>query len=264
MIMTAVLLPGGTRARFPPRFPVPARDHDRSQRPHPFRVVARQNATRDNSRVDPLAPLRTVRGRLAPQMEARAQVIAERVITLVLNSLDLNAIIARIDLNAVLARVDIEEPIDRIQINEVLSRVDLNSLLARVDLNAVVERVDVEEPIDRIQINEVLDRIDLNAVIDRVDLNQVIAKVDLDAVMERVDINAVAQRIDVETLVSQTDLGAVIARSSSGIASDLFDVIRSRTVGIDESIARLVARLRRRPYTGPPGPPAGLTAAAGS
>ena len=41
--------------------------------------------------VDPLARLRTVRGRLAPQMEATAQVIAERVITLVIGAVDLNA-----------------------------------------------------------------------------------------------------------------------------------------------------------------------------
>ena len=149
--------------------------------------------------VDPIARLREVRGRLAPQMEATAQVMAERVITLVLDAVDLNAVLARIDLNAVLRRVNIDEPIDR---------VDLNGLLDRIDMNAI------------------------------------------------------AQRIDVEALVEQTDLGAVIARSSSGIASDLFDALRSRTVGIDESIARWVARLRRRPYSGPPGPPAKLRAVA--
>jgi hypothetical protein len=33
---------------------------------------------------------------------------------------------------------------------------------------------------------------------------------------------------------------------------------------MDEAIARAVARLRRRPYTGPPGPPAGLQATAAS
>jgi hypothetical protein len=86
--------------------------------------------------VDPLARLHTIRGRLAPQMEATAQVIAERVITLVIGAVDLNAILARIDLNAALSRVDIEEPIDRIKINEVLARVNLNALLAQVDLNA--------------------------------------------------------------------------------------------------------------------------------
>jgi hypothetical protein len=110
----------------------------------------------------------------------------------------------------------------------------------------------------------VLDRIDLNAVLDRVDLNQVIAKVDLDAVMDRVDINAVAQRIDVEALVENSDLGAILAKSSGGIASDLLDVVRSRIVGFDETLARWVARLRRRPYTGPPGPPPALQDGAGS
>jgi hypothetical protein len=104
----------------------------------------------------------------------------------------------------------------------------------------------------------------VNQILQQVDLNEVIAKVDLDAVLERIDMNAIAKRIDVEALVEQTDLGAVIARSSSGIASDMFDAVRSRTVGIDESIARWVARLRRRPYTGPPGPPPGLRATARS
>jgi len=214
--------------------------------------------------VDPLARLRTVRGRLAPQLEARAQVVAERVITLVMDAVDLNAILARIDLNAVLRQVNIDEPIDRIQINEVLARVDLNALLAQVDLNAVLRRVDIEEPIDRVDLNGLLAQVDVNQIVQQVDLNEVIAKVDLDAILDRIDMNAIAQRIDVETLVEHTDLGAVIARSSSGIASGLFDAVRSRTVGVDESIARWVARLRRRPYTGPPGPPAGLRATAGS
>jgi hypothetical protein len=151
--------------------------------------------------VDPLARLRTVRGQLAPQMEARAQVIAERVVTPVVDALDLDAILAQVDLNAVLARVD------------------LNAVIARVDLNAV---------------------------------------------MDRVDVNEIVQRVDVEGLVEQTDLGSVIASSTSGIASDMLDAVRSRTVGVDESIARWVARLRRRPYTGPPGPPVGLPATAGS
>jgi hypothetical protein len=91
-------------------------------------------------------------------------------------------------------------------------------------------------------------------------VNEVIGKVDLDAVMDRVDMNAVIQRVDLESLVEQTDLGSVIAKSSSGVASGVVDAVRSRTVGVDESIARFVARLRRRPYTGPPGPPTGLLA----
>ena len=69
------------------------------------------------------------------------------------------------------------------------------------------------------------------------------------------DLNDIVQRIDIDALVEQTDLGAIIAASSSGVAGDVLDVVRSQTVGLDEFIARWIARLRRRPYTGPPGPP---------
>ena len=77
------------------------------------------------------------------------------------------------------------------------------------------------------------------------------------------DLNAIVQRIDFDALVEQTDLGAVIAASSSGAAADALDVVRSQAVGLDEFIARWIGRLRRRPYTGPPGPPDRLRARAG-
>ena len=47
----------------------------------------------------------------------------------------------------------------------------------------------------------------------------------------------------------------MIARSSGGIAGDVLDAVRSEAVGLDEWIARWVGRLRRRRYSGPPGPP---------
>jgi len=86
----------------------------------------------------------------------------------------------------------------------------------------------------------------------------------VEAVVDRVDVNSVVDRIDIDALVEQTDLGVIIARSSSGLAGDALDVVRSQTVGLDEFIARWIGRLRRRPYTGPPGPPDGPRAKAGS
>ena len=74
----------------------------------------------------------------------------------------------------------------------------------------------------------------------------------------------IVQHIDFDTLVEQTDLGAIIAASSSGVAGEALDAVRSQTVGLDEFIARWIGRLRRRPYTGPPGPPDGLQTKAGT
>ncbi len=94
-------------------------------------------------------------------------------------------------------------------------------------------------------------------MLDQVDINRVLDQIDLDRLLERMDLNEMVQRIDVDALVEHTDLGAIIAASSSGAASELLDVVRSQAVGLDEFIARWIGRLRRRPYTGPPGPPNG-------
>ena len=101
----------------------------------------------------------------------------------------------------------------------------------------------------------VVSALDVNALLDQVDLNAVLDRIDLDRLLERIDLNDLVTHIDVEALVKQTDLGAVIAASSSGVAGEVLDVVRSQTVGLDEVIARWIGRLRRRPYTGPPGPP---------
>ncbi len=110
----------------------------------------------------------------------------------------------------------------------------------------------------------VVSALDVNAVLDQVDLNAVLDRIDLDRLLERIDLDDLVKHIDVEELVKQTDLGAVIRASSSGVAGEVLDVVRSQTVGLDEVIARWMGRLRRRRYTGPPGPPARLRPGAGS
>jgi hypothetical protein len=128
---------------------------------------------------------------------------------------------------------------------------------------AVAERA-VELVISALDMNALLDQVDLNAVLDQVDIDRVLDRIDLDRLLERMDLNGIVKRIDVDALVEQTDLGAVIASSTGGVASEVLDIVRSQTVGLDEFIARWIGRLRRRPYTGPPGPPAGLRAKEGS
>ncbi len=127
---------------------------------------------------------------------------------------------------------------------------------------AVAERA-VEIVVSALDVNALLERVDLNALLDQVDINQVLDRVDLNRLLERVDLNDILQHVDVDALVEQTDLGAIIASSTSGVASEALDVVRSQTVGLDEFIARWIGRLRRRPYTGPPDPPDGLRAKAG-
>ena len=127
---------------------------------------------------------------------------------------------------------------------------------------AAAERA-VELVVSALDVNALLDEVDLNAVLDQVDINRVLDRIDLDRLLGRMDLNDIVKHIDVDALVEQTDLAAIIAASSSGVAGDVLDVVRSQAVGLDEFIARWIGRLRRRPYTGPPGPPDGLQAKAG-
>lgn len=98
----------------------------------------------------------------------------------------------------------------------------------------------------------VIEALDINPVLDRTDPNRVLDKVDVNRLLDRVDVNELADRIDVTALVKRAELDDLISRSSSTIASEGVDLIRSQAVGLDEFAARWVHRLRRRRYSGPP------------
>ncbi len=145
------------------------------------------------------------------RMEQLAQAVAERVVSIVLDAIDIDAL---------------------------LERVDVDALVSRVDVDGVVSRVDVEKIIDRVDVEKIIDRVDVEKIIDRVDVKKVVDRIDIDAIVE------------------QTELGTIIARSTSGVASEVLDVVRAQGVGLDDFVARWVNRiLRRAPGTLPLGPP---------
>src|SRR5271165_1259230 len=164
---------------------------------------------------------------VAGSAELLAQRVAVRVIDLVVQAVDINALLQLVDLNALLQRVDVNTP---------LKQVDLNALLRQVDLNALLRQVD------------------LNALLTQVDLDELLEQVDVDAVLDRVDINEIVARIDMERLVEHTDVGAIIARSTGGMATEALDVVRGRAVGLDRRVDRWVTRLLRRKDQGPLAP----------
>jgi hypothetical protein len=117
--------------------------------------------------VDPRDRLRSVGKRMADPAEALAQRVAEQVIDLVVQALDVNALMQRVDLNAV------------------LDQVDLNEVLKKVDVPALVERVDIDQILSRVDVGALLDRIDVNALVGRVDVGMLVEQTDLGAVIAR-------------------------------------------------------------------------------
>ena len=128
---------------------------------------------------------------------------------------------------------------------------------------AVAERV-VTIVMDAIDIDALLERIDIDGVVSRVDVDKLIDRVDVEKIIERVDVEKIIQRVDIDALMEQTELGSIIARSTTGVASEVLDVIRAQGVGLDDFFARWVNRiLRRKPGELPLGPPSLVGAAPG-
>jgi hypothetical protein len=165
-------------------------------------------------------------------------------------------VVDAVGLDRVLAAVDVEALIRRVDVDGIVSRVDVDGIVSRVDVDRIVSGVDVDGLLARLDVDALMARVDVGALLERVDLDALLARVDLDALVGRLDINAIVRRLDIDELVANTELGSVIARSTSGVASEALDAVRSQGVGLDNFLDRWVNRIGRRdPSTTPAGPP---------
>ena len=130
-------------------------------------------------------------------------------------------------------------------------------VMEAIDIDALLDRIDVDALISRVNVDSVVDRVDVDKLIDRVDVEKIIDRVDVEKIIERVDVEQIVQRIDIDALMEKTELGTIIARSTTGVVSEVLDVVRAQGVGLDDFIARWTNRiLRRKPGTLPLGPAA--------
>ena len=61
----------------------------------------------------------------------------ERVLDLVVQSLDVNAVLEKVDLDALLSQVDLNALLDRVDVNRLITRVDIDSIAQHTDIGAV-------------------------------------------------------------------------------------------------------------------------------
>ena len=113
----------------------------------------------------------------------------------------------------------------------IVDAIDVDAIIDRVDVDKIIERVDVEAIIDRVDVEKIIDRVDVEKIIDRVDVEKIIDRVDVQKIIDRVDINAMVDKVDIDALVEQTELGAIIARSTTGVLTEVLDVSAPRASG---------------------------------
>jgi hypothetical protein len=123
-------------------------------------------------------------------------------------------------------------------------------------VSMVMDAIDIDALLDRVDVDAVVSRVDVDKLIDRVDVEKIIERVDVEKIVERVDVEKIIERVDIDALMEKTELGSIIARSTTGVASEVLDVIRAQGVGLDDFCARWANRiLRRSSETLPLGPP---------
>ncbi|MFW0791365.1 hypothetical protein [Gordonia sp. CPCC 205333] len=144
--------------------------------------------------------------------------------SLVIDNVDLGAVVATVDLNEVITHVDLDAAIGRVDLMRVINSIDLDAAVARVDLMAVVRRLDVD------------------AVVAQVDLDAAVARVDLDAAIRRADLIGVANDV-----IDGVDLTAIIREASTSVTADVMTDVRSGGERADDAVSEFVGRILRRP-----------------
>jgi hypothetical protein len=119
----------------------------------------------------------------------------------------------------------------------------LAQALAERIVPLIVDAIDIDSILDKVDVEKIIERVDVEKIVERVDVQKIIDRVDVQEIIERVDINAIVDKIDIDSLVEQTELGSIIARSTTGVLTEVLDVIRSQGVGLDDFILRWGNRL---------------------
>ncbi|GAB18970.1 hypothetical protein GOEFS_071_00140 [Gordonia effusa NBRC 100432] len=132
--------------------------------------------------------------------------------------------------------------IDNIDLGAVVATVDLDDLITHVDLDAAIERVDLMRVIDSLDLDAAVARVDLMAVVSRLDVDAVVAQVDLDAAIRRADLIGVANEV-----IDGVDLPAIIRDASTSVTAEVMTDVRSGGERADDAVSEFVGRILRRP-----------------
>lgn len=81
--------------------------------------------------------------------ERLAQAIAERVVALVVDSLDVDGIVKRIDVNDIVERMDVDALVKRIDVADIARRIDVNDIAQRIDVDQLVDNTELASIISR-------------------------------------------------------------------------------------------------------------------
>ncbi|MFN8200658.1 MAG: hypothetical protein U0R72_20370 [Nakamurella multipartita] len=159
--------------------------------------------------------------------------VIDAVVRLALEGLDLTRVVLeQVDLDAVVAAVDLDSAVARVDLDSAVARVDLDAAVARVDLDAIVDRVDVDRILDGLDLDAIVARVDIERILDGLDLDAIVARVDIVRIIDRLDIDAIVERVDLD----RSSTGSIWTPSSPGSTSRASSPVWTWTPSLPRSI----------------------------
>jgi hypothetical protein len=152
----------------------------------------------------------------------------------------------------ILSRLDLTEIVlQQVDINALVAAADLDVAASRLDLTTLALGLDLDAVLDRIDLNALIaQRVDLNLLVRGLDLNATAARLDADAVVRTVDLDAILARIDLigltEQVINAIDLPEIIRESTGSLTSETVRGARMQGIAADDAISRVVDRIRFR------------------
>ena len=74
------------------------------------------------------------------RVEQLAQSLAEHIVPLIVDAIDIDSIIDKVDVEKIIERVDVDQIVERVDIQKIIERVDVQQIIERVDINAIVNQ----------------------------------------------------------------------------------------------------------------------------
>ncbi|GKY98609.1 hypothetical protein MPSEU_000817600 [Mayamaea pseudoterrestris] len=110
----------------------------------------------------------------------------------------------------------------------------ITQAISNAIVSPIVECVDVDGVVRRVNVEDVLERIDVNALVDRIDINRLLERIDWNHLLnDKIDVNTIVAKVDVNRMLMQTDMGSIVAHSTTGMATEVLDALRSQVIVLD-------------------------------
>ena len=95
---------------------------------------------------------------IGSRVEQLAQSLAEHIVPLIVDAIDIDAILDKVDVEKIIERVDVDKIVERVDVQKIIDRVDVQQIIERVDINAIVDKIDIDSLVEQTELGSIIAR----------------------------------------------------------------------------------------------------------